>query len=190
VLNVTGSCLGGPGAGGAIHLIAPTITGNGNLNAYSGAGYDNQVVANTGFVRFNTTTDAFTGQIDATSQSAAFSNTNYAALGPLYNVPANSTLALPSLTITQINGTAVPANPQGVPGLPDVQINAASAVTVNIAATNIPVGTVVSLRVTSDTTSDSVINCAALAGTAAASTATCSATFPYAVSLASLRASW
>jgi hypothetical protein len=197
VNNQSGTvCYGGSGAGGAIHLIAPTITGNGALTAFSGSSINpyNPVTYGggyTGFIRFNTTTNSFTGTVDSIAAATAFNGSAaYAAAGPLYNVPANSTLALPSLNITQVNGIAVPANPTGTPALPDIQITASSAVTVNIAAANIPLGTVVSLRVTSDTANDAVISCAPLAGTAAASTASCSATFPYAVSIASLRATW
>ena len=194
VVNSNG-CLGGPGAGGAIHLIAPTVTGNGLLTAVSGNGYENIGVTQgyagfyTGLVRFSTTNNTFTGPVDGTANVNAFGS-SYFVSGPIYNPPANSTLSLPSLSITQVNGTAVPANPSGNPATPDIQISATTPVTINIAATNIPVGTIVTLRLTSGTSGDAVVSCNALGGTAAASTATCSATFPFSVSLASLRASW
>lgn len=192
VLNQTGACYGGPGAGGAIHLIAPTITGNGVLTAASGGTPQGYTGGNTGFIRLNTTNNNFTGTVDGQAAATAFNGVQvYAASGPPYTVPANNTLALPSLTITQINGVAVPASPQGnLVSAPDVSINANTAVTVNIVAANIPVGTVVTLRVTADGGSDQVISCAPLAGTASSSSSTCSATFPFAFSLASLRASW
>jgi hypothetical protein len=177
--KVSGSiagCQGGTGAGGAIHLVAPTIIGNGSLTAYQpyfGSSYG------AGIIRFSTTTNSFTGNTDpAFIQSA------------LYLPPANSTLPLPSLTITQVNGVAVPVEAGGQILNPDVVISAAGAATVNLAASNIPLGTVVSLRVTAQTGPDTIISCAALAGTVAASTATCSATFPFAVSIADVRATW
>ena len=195
VINQPGTCAGGPGAGGAIHLIAPTVTGNGALTAqnglqkFQGGGF---LIGNpTGFVRFNTTNNNFTGSVDGIPAATAFNGVQvYAASGPLYNVPPNSTLALPTLSIMQINGVTVPVNPQGNPSVPDIQINANTAVTVNIAASNIPLATVVTLRVTADGSADQVIPCAPLGGTVSNATATCSATFPFSISLASLRASW
>jgi len=71
-----------------------------------------------------------------------------------------------------------------------VIIAATGAVTVNLAAANIPLGTIVTLRITAETGADTTISCTPLAGTLAASTATCSATFPFSVSIAGVRASW
>ncbi len=106
-------------------------------------------------------------------------------------MPPNSTLAIPSVQITQINGVNVPQPPAGQYLTPDVQINSNSPVTVNIAASNVPVGTVVTLRVTAETAGDQSIQCTPLAGaSAAATTASCTATFPFSVSLATLRATW
>ena len=124
--------------------------------------------------------------------AACTANTfNNSFVGPLYNVPPNSTLAIPSVQITQINGVNVPQAPTGQQMPPDVQINSNGPVTVNIAASNIPVGTVVTLRVTQQTAGDQSIQCAPLAGaSAAATTATCTATFAFSVSLATLRATW
>jgi hypothetical protein len=132
-----------------------------------------------GIVRFSTTTDSFTGSISpAVIQSA------------LFLPPANSTLPFPSLTITKVNGVAVPPEAAGSYLTPDVTIAAAGAVTVNLAAANIPLGTVVTLRIVAEPAADTSVSCTALAGTVAASTATCSATFPFAVSIAGVRASW
>jgi hypothetical protein len=71
-----------------------------------------------------------------------------------------------------------------------VTINSATAVTINIAATNVPVGTVVTLAIQSELGADQTITCNPLAGTPASSTATCSATFPTSVSLVLASASW
>ena len=187
VSGTNAGCAGGPGAGGAIHLVAPTIAGNGTLSAGSpGPIYYGGCFTPTygytygcGIVRFSTTTNTFTGSSGpGVIQSA------------LYLPPANSTLALPSLTITQVNGVAVPANAGGQTLSPDVVINATNAVTVNLAASNIPLTTAVKLRVTAQTGADTLVSCTALAGTLAASTATCSATFPFAISIADVRATW
>ena len=180
--TVTGSgygCVGGAGSGGAIHLVAPTITGSGTLKASSG--YDRyNGYANNGIIRFSTTTNSFTG-------SAAPG----LILSPVYLPPANSTLALPLLTITQVNGVAVPVGAAGSYFSPDVTINAPGAVTVNLVAANIPLGTVVTLRITAEGSgADAVISCTPLAGAVTASTATCSATFPFSISIADVNASW
>jgi hypothetical protein len=176
VSGSTAGCQGGAGSGGAIHLVAPTILGNGSLTAYVpsyGPSYGQ------GIIRFSTTTNSFTGNTTpAFIQSA------------LYLPPANSTLPLPSLTITQVNGVAVSAEANGQILNPDVVISASNAVTVNLAASNIPLGTIVSLRVTAQFGADTTISCKPLAGTLAASTATCSATFPFAISIADVRATW
>ena len=116
--------------------------------------------------------------------------TGGAVVGALYLPPANSTLGAPALTITSINGVAVPAQASGQILQPDVTINAPGAVTVALAAANIPVGTVVTLRITGNNAADTILQCNALAGTAASSTATCSATFPFSISIASVRATW
>jgi hypothetical protein len=197
ITNDSTSCVGGPGAGGAIHLIAPTVTGNGTLSINSGyylslTGGGNGITTPNGYVRFNVTNFIYTGSVTGVCNGASCTaNTfNNALVGPLFNVPPNSTLALPSVQITQINGVNVPQAPTGQQMTPDVQINSNGPVTVNIAASNVPVGTVVTLRVTQQTAGDETMQCSPLAGTAAASTATCSATFPFSVSLATLRATW
>ena len=180
--SVTGStagCTGGPGAGGAIHLVAPAIAGNGSLNVNSGADVYYNNIATTGIVRFSMNTNTFTGTV-----------TGGAVVGALYLPPANSSLGAPSLVISSINGVPVPAQASGQVLSPDVTINATSAVTVSVAARNIPVGTIVSLRITGNNAADTVVSCNPLAGTAASSTATCSATFPFSISIASIRATW
>ena len=62
---------------------------------------------------------------------------------------------------------------------------------VNLAASNIPIGTIVTLRLSSETNGDSLIACNPLAGASVASTtATCTATFPFSVTITSARATW
>ncbi len=188
VSNSSGTCNGGNGAGGAVNLIAPTIAGNGTIYVYSGSPTPYGGNAN-GIIRFNVTN--FSNQM--TLQGGSYTNgvsSGTFFIGPLYNVPANASLALPLLKITQINGANVPYPPTGSYLNPDIQINANTAVTVSIAANNVPVGTVPTLRVTAETAADQSITCTALAGTAASSTSTCSATFPFSISVAGLRATF
>ena len=93
--------------------------------------------------------------------------------------------------ISQINGVAVPPNPVAAFFTPDMQINVSGAVAVNIAASNIPMGTAVTLRLSSEIGGDTLVNCNPLVGASVASTtATCTATFPFSVTITSARATW
>jgi len=177
VIGPTAGCQGGVGSGGAIHLVAPTLLGGGAISANSAAASFIGVF-DTGIIRFSTNGNSFTGTAPGL------------VLGPLYLPPANSTLAAPSLTITSVNGVPVPPEASGQYLSPDVIISANNAVNVNLAAANIPLGTVVTLRLTAENAADSIVACPPLAGTLAASTAVCSATFPFSVSIAGVRASW
>jgi hypothetical protein len=149
-------------------------------------------VVPSGFVRFSVTSYNFTGIVNTnTNASQCPTNTlTYCAVGGVYLVPNNSAVSQPTISITQINGITVPANPLGQYALPDVQINASTPVTVNLAAANVPLGTQPVLRLTTETSSDLSITCSALAGVLNSSTSTCTATFPFAVSIAAARATW
>lgn len=176
----TNPASGGGGSGGAIHLIAPTISGAGTLDVsggavLSGSGYTSGG-GGVGWILLNATTNSFTG-----------TELGFAFAGAFY-IP---TPILPgSVTITSINGVAAPANPVGSPTIPDVTIAAAAAVTVNIAATQVPLGTQVTLTLVPSIGSAVSTQCSALTGTTAASLATCSITFPTGVSLTSASATW
>jgi hypothetical protein len=169
---------GGPGAGGTIHLVAPTITGTGTLTANSGVYPNYSPATSNGLIRFGT------------NNSSGFTGTaSGLVLTALYLPPANSTLPLPSLSITSVNGVPVPPEASGSYLSPDVTIAATTAVNVVLSANNIPAGTIPTLRITAETGTDTVISCSALgSGNPAAST--CSATFPYAISIAGVRATW
>jgi hypothetical protein len=80
--------------------------------------------------------------------------------------------------VTSVNGVAVPANPTGSTAPADVVLDAAQAVTLQIAAHNVPVGTVVKLALFNETTGVSAVDSTALDGTLDSSTATASVTFP------------
>jgi hypothetical protein len=171
---------GGSGSGGAIHLIAPTISGAGTLDVsggttVSGAGYTSGG-GGVGWILLSANSNTFTG-----------TELGFAFAGAFY-IP---TPILPgSVTITSINGVAAPANPVGDPTIPDVTIAAAGNVTVNIAASQVPIGTQVTLTLIPSVGAPVSTTCVGLAGTIAASVATCSITFPTGVSLTSATATW
>jgi hypothetical protein len=173
----SGGTAGGGGSGGAINLIAPTITGGGLLIASGGGG---SASGGGGYVLLNASTNTFTG------------SDTYAVLTmrPLIAPPLPTATTAPTVTITSVSGVSVPQPALGAFQTPDVTINSATAVTINIAATNVPVGTVVTLAIQSELGADQTITCNPLAGTPASSTATCSATFPTSVSLVLASASW
>ncbi|MCX6596171.1 MAG: hypothetical protein NTV70_07370 [Acidobacteria bacterium] len=177
-----GGCQGGPGTGGTIHLVAPTIAGGGQMTVQSGSHPYGATF--TGLIRLSADTFSYTGiPSEGTTQGRRVH-------GPLFVPPANSTLAEPSVRITQINGAAVPTSPKGEYLRPDVIINASTPVTVNVEAKNMPLTAAVKLRVTSETAGDQLVDCVALSGSSATSTTTCSATFPFSISISALRATW
>ena len=100
-----------------------------------------------------------------------------------------------SIRVTAIDGVPVTANPSGSFVLPDVTISKNSPVDINVQATGIPPGTVVTLQVYPQTPTDSqIINLptaqATLSGTLQSSTATATFTFPYGFSRGFVRATW
>ena len=89
-----------------------------------------------------------------------------------------------SIRVTAISGVPVPANSSGSFVLPDVTINNGGSVNVDVAATGIPPGTVVTLQIYPQSPTDLTtvylpIAQATLAGTLQSSTATATFTFPY-----------
>ncbi|MBI2412062.1 MAG: hypothetical protein HYV24_02485 [Deltaproteobacteria bacterium] len=164
----TESALGGGGSGGAIRLIANTISGNGTISATGGNSASNS----------NTTPGGKGG--DGRIRLEAYTVTRTAGTTPGYTsglpsevVPAD----MPTLSITQIGGVAVPATPTGSLSTPDVTLptDTANPISVDISATNIPVGTIVTLTVKPEVGSGSTAT-ATLSGTFASSSATLSVT--------------
>jgi hypothetical protein len=84
----------------------------------------------------------------------------------------------------------VSAAPSGDAATPDASIDQSGPVTVNIEAQNIPLGTVLQVRIMSGATPDFVVNSTPLAGTLQLSTATADVTFPAGFSRGLVRATW
>ncbi|MBM4136379.1 MAG: hypothetical protein FJ241_06035 [Nitrospira sp.] len=127
---------GGGGSGGAIKLIANTITGYGTILATGpiGGGGGNQGGAG-GNGRICLEANTITGTF----------STN-----PPYTYGYPGTVFVtnpPTLKITSVGGINIPENPSGTYGSPDVTLPSSTTnpVTVNISATNIPVGTIVTV---------------------------------------------
>lgn len=177
----TAGIFGGNGGGGLIHLIAPAITFSGTGNVLSainpGTNDPTPLLNGSGAVRLN-----------ATTISGAPTGNPAAMTGTLFAMPLPD--GLPEVIVTQVNGSSVANPPSGLLTGADVLINTATASTVTIAARNIPTGTVVTLRISSEVVADQSITCNGLAGTLANSTATCQATFPLGANITIAAASW
>lgn len=155
---------GGGGSGGAIRLIANTIqlsggvyTNNGSPAGYGGGG---------GKGRIRIEADTVLGY------GPTGTYVSYASPGAVF---LSST---PSLKITSVAGLAAPAQPTGSYATPDITLPATTtnSVTVDLAGTNIPVGTIVTVVVTPQNGAASTVNSAPLSGSQTSSTATASVT--------------
>lgn len=127
----------GAGSGGAIRLVAPQVTQQGTVQAKGG---NNSCVGGGGFgyagrVRIECTTCT----LNATDPVASTSTT----LGPITAASTPALTALPTLTITNVAGSTVPATPTGSHASPDLSLAAStpSELTVTLTATNVPVPT-------------------------------------------------
>jgi hypothetical protein len=170
---------GGGGAGGAIRLAAPAISGSGGtLSVAAGGGnqYQCNQAASNGLVRV----EAFQDTLSATVSGPIDYGTPYST----FATPA------PSVRVVTIGGVAVNQSPSGSFTVPDVTVNSATALPVNITASNIPIGTTVTLLIYSENGADQTIVSTGLAGTVASSTATASVTLPAGYSYGFVKASW
>lgn len=170
---------GAAGSGGAVRLVAPTISGSGALQAIRGVLGTNcgQVQASDGRIRveaFNT--GGFTGLASPTASVANAPG----AVSPAGN-PALANV--PTLQIASIGGLEVPAIPSASYSVPDLALapGTANPVPVVVNATNTPVGspTVITVRVIPQGTATSIaVPSTDHTGTFASSSATVSVTLP------------
>jgi hypothetical protein len=163
----------GSGSGGAVHLIAPTVTGGGQVTATGGANG-----APNGAIRI---------------EAGTYASSLY--LSTPFTVASTPNLYLPSsnpgaITVVSVGGVSLPALPTGSFVTPDASINSTPAVPVVINATNIPVGTVLTLQFISDNGTDFSMQAPALTGTLALSTTTVQVTFPAGFTRGYVTASW
>ena len=170
---------GGAGSGGAIRLIANTVTGTGQILVNGGSASALNGGGGQGRIRLEASTLTFTG---------TFTTPPTNALPASVFPPAGQ----PTLMITSVGGIAAPANPQGsFLTAPDITLPSSQTnpVTVNLVASNIPVGTTVQVKVNPQGGAATSVN-ALLSGTTAASTASASATLPNGVSVISATATF
>ncbi len=170
---------GGGGSGGAIRLVTPTLSGAGILSVGFGGSDGSNNNGGSGRIRLEAFQNTFNGAIDTSIRTLA---SPFALFLP--------TTPAPAVRVVNIDGQPVPANPTGSFTVPDVAINKATAVTVQIAASNIPPGTVVKLYISSENAPDQTIDSLPLAGTLATSTATASVVLPPGFSRGFVHATW
>lgn len=161
---------GGGGAGGNVRIVAQQFTGAGVIYVGGGVHYDGSVPRATGgFVRIETGSNTFTGIIDGAAGGSFISF-------PTAPIPVTQ----PLLRITSVAGSAAPASPSATLTAPDITFAnpISSPVTVQIAASNVPLGTAVTIKVVPATGAPTTATSAGLAGSVASSTASATVTLP------------
>ncbi len=178
-----GNARGCGGAGGAVRLVANSITwtndysgiyvdGNGGLGVQGSC----KTYPQSGFIRLEGNT---VHSIDHISLSGPYVQSLPFAL----NLP---TAPPPVITVASINGVAINANPFS---FPDDTINSTTAVPVVINATNMPVNATVNLFLLSDTAANQSIP-VTLQGNTSASAATINVLFPSGGTRGFVKATW
>jgi hypothetical protein len=162
----------GGGSGGAIRLLAPEIGGTGTFRVRGGTNFDGASFGEGGRVRLEAFRHTFAGTVDIGSAPTA------GEFRSVTLVP-NTTIFTPApIRIVRVGGSAVPGQPRATFTNPDVTLDSAQPVTVDIEASNVPPGTVVRLTVVNETDQLQVVDSTPLTGTLQASTATAQVTFP------------
>ncbi|MEZ6183849.1 MAG: hypothetical protein R3F62_02440 [Planctomycetota bacterium] len=173
-VNASGGAAGsngaGRGSGGTIRLMAPTVTlaSGGTLNV--NGGLTTGTAASAGRIRIEGFTRTLEGSV------LPLSSASYSTPGLVFP-PANA----PTVRVTQVAGQALPTSPTGSVITPDVTINQAGPVQIDVAATNIPPGTQVTVRVVPENGTPLNLT-ATLSGTQASSTAQINASLPSGIS--------
>lgn len=194
--NYCSSHFGGGGAAGSVRLVAPILSGDGQLLPYPGlaakghCGSGAPWAAPAGRVRLEAFQNNQTYNIQYGTSSHGSPLSSF--------VPATPP---PVLRVSSVDGQPVATDPTGSFDLADVTINDSGTVEITITAQNVPVvsgpgntPTVPTLYLFSLEGKDLVLNgskgMTALAGNFASSTATVSAVLPPGFSRGYVRASW
>jgi hypothetical protein len=172
---------GGGGAGGNIRVVAQQIEGNGGINVTGGVRGDGTQPASGGYVRFEAGSNTYSGLITGAVGGSFVSF-------PTAPIPLNQ----PQLHIVSIDGNSAPAAPSGSLSNPDITFaNAVNApVTLTVNANNVPLGTMVNIRVVPAVGEPTTATSAQLAGTFGASSATAQVTLPPGAGLISATATF
>jgi len=160
---------GGGGAGGSIRIVAAEFTGSGAILVGGGSRLDGTFRASGGFVRIETALNTFTGSIDSAAGGSFLSF----ATAPL-------PVTAPTLRITALNGVNAPSIPTASLSIPDItfQQSIETPVTLEVSASNVPLGTAVQIKVVPATGQPTTATTSGLGGSVANSTAQASVTLP------------
>ncbi|MFQ5804190.1 MAG: hypothetical protein ACE5JQ_14970 [Candidatus Methylomirabilales bacterium] len=161
-----GSGGGGGGSGGAIRVIAPTISGVGQLRAEGGSGGNLGGQGANGRIRVEATTLTYNGFTRPLATSG-------------FPQPVFPVAGQPTLTIASVGGVAAPASPSGsILAAPDILLptGTTNPVVVTLTASNIPLGTTILVTATPQSGPPTSATSAGLTGTVASSTASASLT--------------
>lgn len=155
---------GGGGSGGGVRLMANGVDGTGTINVSGGltSNFQGHSDGSAGRIRI----EAFRGRFEQGTATPINSVTK-ASPGAVF-LPASA----PRVTITAVDGVPVAALPTGSFEMPDVIVDADSGVTIDVSASNIPLGTQVQLILNPEDGSAVTVVSTPLAGTVANSTAT------------------
>lgn len=184
--EVQGSYTGGGGSGGAIKLMAPTVSTSSTATLSAAGGSDGSSAwpdssGSHGRIRIETFSSSLAGTLSSPTTSGL----------PGFVFPPST---YPSIRVTHVGGVAVTASPTGSFTIPDVAITAdpATAVTVQVEARNIPVGTVLSLTFFSTDFINATVEGTPtpLAGTLEVSTASAQVKFPSGFTRVTVKATW
>jgi len=129
---------GGGGAGGNVRIVAQEITGTGGIRVWGGVRGNGTAPAGGGYVRFESSFNTYSGQITGAVGGSFVSF-------PTAPLPANQ----PQLTILSLDQSQAPSAPKASLSSPDITFaNAVTApVPLTVRANNVPLGTVVMIRV-------------------------------------------
>lgn len=162
-VNINNYCIGGGGSGGAIKLIANTIAGNGTIFATGApSAYGSAAYGGNGRIRLEA--------VQITRTTGTTPAYTYGMPGPVFIAKT------PSLRISAVGGLDVPSSPTGSYATPDITLPSATTnpVEVRLSASNIPLGTTISVSAIPLSGSAVNVTSSALSGTIDSSTASAS----------------
>lgn len=167
---------GGGGSGGAIRLVATSITGTGALLANGGCTNEGGSRRQQCLLSNSDGYGGAAGRIRLEAEQLTYTGSSSPAYAA--GTPAPIFLAsVPALRIASVAGTAVPPNPTGNADI-TLPANVANPVTVNFETTNVPTGNTVLLKVIPAYGNPVEALSPAIAGTAAAGTASVQVNLP------------
>lgn len=171
----------GGGSGGAIRLVAPSVTISGALITAGDAG---GCGPGSGSIHGVLRVEAFNAA--TTTYNLPVGSFYRATPNGLYLTP----LLNPSLRVVSVGGVPVATSPTGTFTVPDVTVNSSAPLPVAIEASNVPIGTIVTLTIFTENAPDQIIQSTPLAGSVALSTASAAVTLPTGFSKGFLRATF